>query len=416
MRMKFLLVGVLLLSSIVAHAQSSLEAICSNLGGRDLVLSENFTSEELEAQLMVSLALSNLPDKPAAAINIINEAISIADDYGDAYLGRGCAYFLQGDMERAEADFARFIQFTHDTALAETISGLISGTAQTNTNVCAMNIRSPGTFESPAEAQEFIDNFNTNTKTPDYDWRAEAYLCLGEYDLALDDLAAAIALAPNSPEYYSLRGIVYRRLGEYELAIADYNTALELDPDYLSALNGRAYSSYLSGDYEQCIEDYDRSIALDDQDHIAFGNRGLCYDALGDYETAITDYNAALEIDPDNAIIIGNRAVSYRMLEEYDLALADNNLAIEIDPNDPFYYVERGLVYYELGQYVNAEADFLAAIELNPNYASAWLNLGDTQRQLKDNPGAVESYQRYLELYPDSAYAEELRDFIAAHS
>ena len=417
MRIKIMLAGLLLFSAVAAHAQSSLEDFCGGLEGDSTIeVTGDFTSEELQAQLSVVAGMNVLQTDLDFAISMFNEAIKVADEYADAYLGRGCAYLLQGEIDLAETDFAQFIELTADADLAATIAGFLSGTSQTTGDACSMVIRDPATFVTPADAQAFVDTFDSGSKTPDYGGRAEAYLCVGEIDLALDDLAAAIAADPQSPDFYSLRGIVYRRLGEYDLAIADYDTALEIDPDYVDALNGRAYSSYLSGDYEQCIEDYDRSIALYEEDYIAFGNRGLCYDALDDFETAIENYNQALEINPDNAIVIGNRAVSYRLMEEYDLALEDNNLAIELDPNDPFYYVERGLVYYALGEYLNAQADFLAALDLDSNYTDAWLNLGDAQRELKNNPGAVESYQRYLELYPDSPYAEELQDFIADQS
>jgi tetratricopeptide (TPR) repeat protein len=410
----WIFVALILLPFAAAHAQSSVEDFCAGLEGSDTItVSGDFTSEELQAQLFVTAGMNSLQAAPEVAIGMFNEAINVADEYADAYLGRGCAYILQGDTGNAQADFEEFIQLTEDTALAETIAGFISGTSGTTGDECAMVIRDPATFASPEDAQTFIDGFSgTGSKNPDFGGRAEAYLCLGEFDAALDDLATAISREPNSPEYYSLRGIVYRRLGEYELAIADYDTALGIDPDYVDALNGRAYSSYLMGDYDQCIEDYDHSIALFDEDYIAFGNRGLCYDGLGEFETAVENYNQALDIAPDNAIVLGNRAVAYRLMGEYDLALEDNNRAIELDPNDPFYFVERGLVNYELGEYRTAVEDFTAAAELDPTYADAWLNLGDAQRELKDNAAAAESYQRYLELYPDSPYAEELQEFI----
>lgn len=418
MRIKILLACLLLLSGVAAHAQSILEDYCANLQGGDTIeVTDDFTSEEIQAQLFVIGAMNSLQADPDFAIQMFTEAINLAEEYADAYLGRGCAYLLQGELESAAADFAQFSRLGDvPDELIVPIANLLAGTSGTTVEECSMVIRDPATFASPAEAQIFVDTFNSGSKTPDYGGRAEAYLCLGEIDLALEDLAAAIALDPQSPDFYSLRGIVYRRSGEYELAIADYDAALEIDPDYVDALNGRAYSSYLSGDYDQCIEDYDRSIALYDQDYIAFGNRGLCYDGLDDFDAAIENYNQALDIEPDNAIVLGNRAVAYRLSGEYDLALDDNNHAIELDPNDPFYFVERGLVYYELEDFRSALEDFTTAAELDPNYPEAWLNMGDAQRALKDNVGAVESYQRYLELDPESPYAEELQDFIESES
>jgi tetratricopeptide (TPR) repeat protein len=416
MRAKTLLVIPFLLLAGLAQAQSSLEDFCGSLVADSTIeVADDFTSEEIQAQLSVMAGLNLLQTDLDFAISMFNEALKVAEEYADAYLGRGCAYFLQGDNDSATADFEQFIQLTDDGDLAATVSGLISGETTEISPVgeeCAMAIRTPAPF-TPAEAQAFVDGFSeTQAKTTNYMERAEAYLCLGEYDLAFDDFTTVIELQPGTADHYTARGIAYRRLGEYELAIADFSAALEIDPDSVDALDGRAYSSYLLGDYEQCITDYNRSIELFAEDFIAFSNRGLCYSSLDQFDAAIADYNLALELAPDDAITIGNRAVAYRLMGEYDLALEDNNQAIAIDPNDPFYFVERGLVYYEMGEYRSAVEDFLAALELDLTYADAWLNLGDAQRILKDTAAAVESYTRYLELYPDSPYAEELQEFI----
>jgi tetratricopeptide (TPR) repeat protein len=423
MRLWILALLFLLAVAAPASAQSALEDFCAGLeADSDVTLAENFTSEDLQAQLYVIAGLKLLESLPASAIDMFNQAIDVSEAYADAYLGRGCAYALQNDEERAQADLEQFVQLTDDTDLADTITELLAGAATTTNTAtpeaegdCVLVTRDPVPFADQESAQAFIDDFDEGTKSPDYLGRSDAYLCLGDYDSALVDLTTYVALEPDDPEGYVARGIIHRRLGEYEPAIEDFNSALDLDPDYIDAVNGRAYTYYLSGSYEQCIEDYDHSIELEDQDSIAFGNRGLCYNALDDDETAIENYNLALELDPDNAIIIGNRAVSYRGLGEYELALEDNNRAIEIDPTDPFYYVERGLVYYAQERYRSALEDFNAALELDPEDVSAWLNLGDTQHMLKDDEAAVEAYQRYLELYPDSPYAQELEDFIEAN-
>jgi tetratricopeptide (TPR) repeat protein len=421
MRLWILASLLLLAFATPSSAQSSLEDFCKALESDSTIeVTDDSLGDELQARFFVIGGMNLLQTSPEFAIDLFNQAIDLDDEYADPYLGRGCAYALQGDEESAFADLEQFLQLSDDSDLADTLADLLGSTSTTTTTTeaegdCVLVTRDPVPFADQADAQEFIENFSESVKSPDYLGRSDAYLCLGDYDSALVDLTTYIAQEPDDPEGYTARGIIYRRLGEYETAIDDFDDALEIDADYVSAVNGRAYSYYLSGDFEQCIEDYDRSIELDDQDPIAFGNRGLCYGALEDDESAIEDYNLALELDPNNAIIIGNRAVSYRILGEYELALADNNRAIELDPTDPFYYVERGLVYYAQERYRSALEDFTFAAELDPNDAAAWLNIGDAQRILKDDDAAVEAYQRYLELYPDSPYVQELEEYIDAN-
>lgn len=402
------------------YAQSSLEDVCTSLEGfDDITFSPDASPEQLEAQIYVVTGFSLLESLPATAIDMFNDALEADEENANAYLGRGCANILQGDEDAAQEDFVQFIALTDDAELADTISSLVFGSTTTTTDIpasagdeCVMVTRNPPPFVDVADAQEFIDDFDESVKSPDYIDRSDAYLCVGDIDAAIVDLTTLIGQEPDEPEGYATRGVIYRRLAEYDSALEDFNAALDLDADYLDAVNGRAYTNYLLGEYELCIEDYDHSIDLYDEDAIAFGNRGLCYGALGEDETAVEDYNRAIDLAPDNAIIIGNRAVSYRMLGEYELALEDNNRAIEIDPTDPYYFVERGLVYYEMEQYRSAANDFITATELDSEYRSAWLYLGDSQRWLKDNAAAVEAYQVYLELYPDSPYLDELEEFI----
>jgi tetratricopeptide (TPR) repeat protein len=52
------------------------------------------------------------------------------------------------------------------------------------------------------------------------------------YDDAIADLTVAIALEPENPELYTLRGQMYLYLYEWDSVLADYNAALALAPEY----------------------------------------------------------------------------------------------------------------------------------------------------------------------------------------
>lgn len=60
--------------------------------------------------------------------------------------------------------------------------------------------------------------------------RHNAWAKLGQFDLALADLATSLALKPDFTTYRS-RGYLLRKLGRYREAIADFDTAEAMEPE-----------------------------------------------------------------------------------------------------------------------------------------------------------------------------------------
>lgn len=55
--------------------------------------------------------------------------------------------------------------------------------------------------------------------------RGIAYDRLGDYEAAVADFSAAIALDPSNADFYHNRGFSRRKMGQFEAAIADYTQA-----------------------------------------------------------------------------------------------------------------------------------------------------------------------------------------------
>jgi lipoprotein NlpI len=71
-----------------------------------------------------------------------------------------------------------------------------------------------------------------------------ANLTLGQYQAALEDTAAALALQQDLPELYLLEGVAYCLAGDFEAAAEAYGQGIELDPDFtvLYLLRADAYN------------------------------------------------------------------------------------------------------------------------------------------------------------------------------
>ena len=76
------------------------------------------------------------------------------------------------------------------------------------------------------------DRIRDNPADPiSYGDRHLAWVNLGRRDLALNDLNAAIDLAPTNSGMYFSRGVVLRDLGRYVEAVADFDKAFSLDEE-----------------------------------------------------------------------------------------------------------------------------------------------------------------------------------------
>lgn len=211
-------------------------------------------------------------------------------------------------------------------------------------------------------------------------YRGSAYLVLEQYDPALQDLSAAVALNPSHDLSFYGRGYAYVGLGNFEAALADFDAAVELKPD----------------------------------ESIYYLDRGWAYSRLERFQEAIADWNRAIELNPDYALAYNNRAYTSALMgADLNQALADVNHALELDSSAGSYYDTRGYIYYRLNNYAAALEDFNKALELGETFAYYGRGLvfeagGETQK-------AVDDYTHFLALYPDvPPQSDDARQRLAA--
>jgi len=137
---------------------------------------------------------------------------------------------------------------------------------------------------------------------------------------------------PDDPAVrFYRRALVWEALGEIDIAIGDVNAALGVRPD--AAFYGRRGTLRLEKkDYDQAIADFGEAIRLDPASKVQYNNRGNAWLAKGDYDRAIADYSEAIRLDPRHVYAIRNRGVAYRSKQDYDRAIADFTEALRLDP------------------------------------------------------------------------------------
>jgi len=84
----------------------------------------------------------------------------------------------------------------------------------------------------------------------------------GEYDQALRQISAALAINPNLAAAHNNLGTALNDLGRFEEALASYDRAIALQPDYADAFSNRANVLKALKRFDEALADYDRAIAL----------------------------------------------------------------------------------------------------------------------------------------------------------
>lgn len=118
-------------------------------------------------------------------------------------------------------------------------------------------------FNVLEQADESLSAHSPSANRIDFLTRRAQLFALGfEYDAAIADVDAAIALAPDDPALHVLRGQMVILLYEWDRVLENYNHALEIDPLFADAVyfRGVLYYSVLARD--EALADFERYIQL----------------------------------------------------------------------------------------------------------------------------------------------------------
>jgi tetratricopeptide (TPR) repeat protein len=113
---------------------------------------------------------------------------------------------------------------------------------------------------------------------------------------------------------------------------------------------------------------------------------------------SIRELAKALELNTENgeAHKILGRALS--VLGRYDLALTELNEAGRLMPHSAEVFYNRGRIYSIQDDFHKARTEFEAALRLNPDYMEAYNALGFAMEALGDDPAALKSYEKAVQL------------------
>ena len=251
------------------------------------------------------------------AIELLDQAIEIKEDYADAYLERGKRKIAVEEVDEIRVDFKGAI---------EDLNVYIKLRPK---NPLAF-IERGYAFRKLNRDKESIADYNTairlNDKNPDaYLESAYVKIKMNDYDDALKDIDKATLLKPDFAEAHYQHGNIQYGNGEYAKAIADFDKALKADPQHLHALNLRAAAKQFSHHYAEAIADFNQTQKLHPKEFTSHFNRGECYQYLGKHREAIVDFDIIIKKNDESAEAYLHRGISKQILGQKEAAMKDLN-------------------------------------------------------------------------------------------
>lgn len=246
---------------------------------------------------------------------------------------------------------------------------------------------------------------------PDY---KEAYFTIGNAYEELRDFEKAaqayeryLATKPESTWTGYLRlGLCRHELGQFDLAVAALEAALKDQPQDIKVNFSLAQAYHKAGQLEKAEATYANLAALNPQDASAYyGAVVRMYDEAGRYENAIEAAKKVIELNPNSEMAVYNLGIMYQKLERYDEAVKTFQDALRLKPDYDAAYYMIGFCYSKQKKFREAIEAFKNYVALVPDSADAWLNIGISYMQLKDFDNALEPLKKCVDLRPDYGVA-----------
>jgi Tfp pilus assembly protein PilF len=236
-------------------------------------------------------------------------------------------------------------------------------------------------------------------------------LAAGDVADAEAKLTLAVQLHPEGKEGHLGMGAVHQAKEEYDLAIAEYRRALEIDPSYKNALLrlGQSYqlkaeqlvagdstqsaqAMEVAGEAAKVYEDYLATNPGDVEVQIQLAGLHASLGHMDQAEPIIREVMAA-----DSVEVTVYTDFGFRLANAGQYDLADELLSQAVTMSDsldvePLSYL--AFVRIQKEDLAGAKIILDKQVALDPSNAEAWEYLGYVRRDLGDEAGALEAFEK----------------------
>lgn len=144
---------------------------------------------------------------------------------------------------------------------------------------------------------------------------ASGYYARGQFETALDEVKLALAVKPDLPEAYNLRGLIYQSLGDDRLAEESYKRALQMSPGDPDVKHNYGWFLCQRQRIPEALVQFQQAIATPRYAGLARSlmTQGVCQARAGAYADAERSLVRSYELDASSPVTAFNLAdVLYR--------------------------------------------------------------------------------------------------------
>ena len=228
----------------------------------------------------------------------------------------------------------------------------------------------------------------------------------GQASQRLRNLSQQISTSPQNALLLVKRGDIHFQLHEFDKAVADYSAALALKPNLAEAWFGRGMALGRTGKVREGISDLSQFLALRPQSSVGYTKRGVRYLWIGEREHAERDLQKAIALNPANAEAHDDLGVIYAQKGDVKTALSHFKQTIHHDPGYQKGYHNLALGYFIANDANTALSYIDQAIQLQANNRNSLLLKAEILTALgrSDEAAVIQEEAEYL---PEANWSEE---------
>lgn len=322
------------------------------------LLNELYAIEPQNEEIFIQKAnIYSKRDNHEKAVELLQEALKLTDDYADVYNLIGMEYLFMDNLEFAKENFIKCLE---------------------------EDVEDQAALYNVVYCFEFLDQ------------NKEAISFLEKY----------IDRNPYSEIAWHQSGRLYYGLQDYENALRCFDYASMIDDEFMGAFMEKAKSLERLKRYEEAIESYNRTIELDDPTSYALLRIGKCYEKLGNKPLALKYFHKTVHEDP--LLDKGWIAITdfYVRQKNYQKALFYVNKAIGIDNENRLYWKRYATINRALDFLEEAEMGYRKAVEFGDYELDTWLYWIDILQNLGEYDAAIHTLLQASEYFPEEFQLE----------
>ena len=225
----------------------------------------------------------------------------------------------------------------------------------------------------------------------------------GSVAAALEQLTAAIELAPERAEPRRVLGLVYAADEQYDRAIDELKTAIRLNADDERARLALADVLVRIERFDEAEQSLRDTLARLPQSGRAHYTLARLYQRQGKQPEALVEFQASLAFNP----LVGLNGIYQTMgamtaaRQNFDAAIDAYSKRVDIQPNAADAHQELGDTYARISRTDEALAELAVALTIDANRSAAHASLAQIYLRQGQYEAAVSAARRALDLDPE---------------